>query len=351
MDNSGHELKAQTIAFVVTSINSSSPGLISIGQESLKRGHLAIMVGDRKGPDSCDLPGVKFYSLQDQLDSGFHIAVKGPVDSYTRKMTGYLIAMSQGADFIRETDDDNTPYASFFDAIPESVTLRTFNTVERWINICASFTDRHVWARGFPLNRIHDPGAIAKLSESISVARPSTHLVTQALADGDPDVDAIYRLTAQDTSEIIFRQEEPVEIPNSAWTPFNSQATTWPKRLFPLMYLPATCSFRMTDIWRSFVTQRLLRELDSHLAYTAPNVHQDRNDHDLMRDFVEEIEGYTGYDRLVDVLESLQLGVGEPHIADNLRVAYKALAENKFVSDHELPLLEAWLTDLEELSL
>lgn len=342
-------MKTQTIAFVVTSINSTSSGLVTIGKESGARGHLAIMVGDRKGPKSCLVPGIEFFSLQDQLESGFRIATEGPVDSYTRKMTGYLIAMSRGVDFIRETDDDNRPYESFFDAIPDSVFLRTFVVQDKWVNICSAFTDRHVWARGFPLNRVHDVKTRTFQWESEPVSRPSTHLVMQALADGDPDVDAIYRLTAEDTTEILFRQDNPVQIPSSSWTPFNSQATTWPKRLFPLMYLPATCSFRMTDIWRAFVTQRLLRELDSNLAYTAANVYQDRNAHDLMRDFADEVEGYVGYERLIDVLDALQLKTGESEISDNLRIAYRALTVNKFVTEDELPLLDAWLYDIQEL--
>ena len=344
-------MSVQKLAFVVTSINSSSPGLTKIGEQALEYGYEAIMVGDRKGPKTFDTPGITFYSLRDQRETSFRTAVEGPVDTYTRKLTGYLIAISHGADFIRETDDDNTPYDSFFAPVPDSIGARKFTSNNRWTNICSAFTDRHVWPRGFPLNEIHNPATSAFAWTEGTKDLSISHVVLQGLADGDPDVDAVYRLTAADSSEITFRQDAPAQIPHTTWTPFNSQATTWPKRLFPLLYLPATCSFRMTDIWRSFVAQRLMRELDSHVIYTAPNVHQDRNDHDLMRDFSDEIEGYLGYNKLLDLLESTTLEPGEDKITHNLRLIYQKMVEHGFVTETELPLLDAWLEDLATLGI
>ena len=324
---------------------------MKIGENAASQGFPAIMVGDRKGPQSCQIPGIAYYSLEAQRDSGFRTAVEGPVDSYTRKLTGYLIAISGGAEFIRETDDDNTPYASFFEPVAATIESRTFTTENRWTNICAAFTQRHVWPRGLPLNQIHEPWSMTFQWSDRGAVSPSTHVVLQGLADGDPDVDAVYRLTAADTGEIIFRQEAAAQIPHTTWTPFNSQATTWPKRLFPLMYLPATCSFRMTDIWRSFVAQRVMREIDSHVVYTSPNVYQDRNDHNLMKDFADEIEGYLGYDKLVELLGSLQLEKGEAKMGKNLIHIYQAMTLHGFVTEAELPLLEAWLADLTTLGI
>lgn len=336
----------QSLAIVVTSINSSSQGLSTIGRRALERNFQAIMVGDRKGPEAFDTPGIDFYSLARQRDTGYRTAIQGPVDTYTRKLTGYLIAIAGGADFIRETDDDNTPYDNFFEPIPSKIDVRQFTAAHPWINICSAFTRRHVWPRGFPLDQIHNPLTRSFEWESELLTLPSTHLVLQALADGDPDVDAVYRLSAADTSDITFDQADPILIPHNTWVPFNSQATTWPRRLFPLLYLPSTCSFRMTDIWRSFVAQRLMRALDSHLVYISPTVHQTRNDHDLMRDFTDEIKGYTGYHKLTYLLESLDLLTGEGNIGENLRCIYRAMADSGFVDSTEMSLLEAWLSDL-----
>ena len=37
-----------------------------------------------------------------------------------------------------------------------------------------------------------------------------------------------------------------------AYSPFNSQNTIWFKEIFPLLYLPVSCSMRATDIIRGF---------------------------------------------------------------------------------------------------
>jgi hypothetical protein len=337
------------VSYVITSINPTSPGMTAIGARAIADGFEAIVVGDRKGPFSFGVPGINFYSLQDQLETKFLTSTQGRIDSYTRKLSGYLIAIANGADFIRETDDDNTPYEKFFNPIIPDIHVREFAPENRWSNIYAAFTERHVWPRGFPLNEVHNPASANFSWREAGRILPVEKVVIQGLADGDPDVDAIYRLTTADRDEIKFVEGESVLIPHNTWTPFNSQATQWPKGLFPLMYLPATCSFRMTDIWRSFVAQRLMRELDSHLVYSSSIVFQDRNDHDLMRDFADEIEGYQGYNKLIDLLESLVLEVGEASIFKNLRVVYKEMAKQDFVSADELPLLENWLSDLKTL--
>jgi hypothetical protein len=174
-------------------------------------------------------------------------------------------------------------------------------------------------------------------------------IVFQGLADGDPDVDAVYRLTAPDTSEVLFSQADPLVLPHGTWTPFNTQATTWPRELLPLMYLPSTCSFRMTDIWRSFVALRLMPGLDASLVITAPIAYQVRNEHDLMRDFQQEVEGYVGYERLVKTLADTPLAGGSANVLADLRVLYGALIAAGFLQEAELIVLDAWIQDITTL--
>jgi hypothetical protein len=87
------------------------------------------------------------------------------------------------------------------------------------------------------------------------------------------------------------------------------------------------------------------------VAYTAPNVYQDRNDHNLMKDFADEIEGYLGYERLIDLLESIQLERGEGNIGSNLIRIYQEMTSHGFVAEGELLLLDAWLADLTSLGI
>jgi hypothetical protein len=56
------------------------------------------------------------------------------------------------------------------------------------------------------------------------------------------------------------------------WVRFNSQNTVFFLDAFPLLYLPGHVSFRMTDIWRSFVAQAAVSHHDGAIAFHAPTV-------------------------------------------------------------------------------
>lgn len=332
-----------SFAVVITTIQGPTPGVVAISNGIDKTDGELILVGDKKTPPNFGHGSAIALSVDDQLASGFATATAAPFNSYTRKMIGYLVAMDRGYEWIRETDDDNQPYDSFFLEPPQSIVARKAPQDE-WINPYVHFTDRFVWPRGFPLDAIRS-SSINLTDGHLTVTAP---FLLQGLADGDPDVDAVYRLSAPDMSDVAFDQREPLVTDTSSWAPFNSQVTTWPRELFPLMYLPATCSFRMTDIWRSFIAQRLMRAKGGRLVFTAPSVFQDRNDHDLMKDFQDEVEGYVGYRRFVHLLDSLEVPAGAP-LSEGLLAVYQVLIEAGFFAEAERPILEAWLSDLAAL--
>ncbi len=328
-------------AYVVTTIQEPSVGVRAIASQCLDRGLAFFAIGDRKTPDGWSCLGAKYLGIGDKPDGDFLLPDVVPFNSYTRKMLGYLSAATDGASWIRETDDDNSPYESFFSDVPAEVQGRLPVKDSGFINIYNYFTDRSVWPRGLPLNRVRNDSGVTTVP-----AKVSGLLVFQAVANGDPDVDAVYRLTAPDTSDIRFDDAEPLIIPTGTWTPFNSQATTWPIALLPLMYLPATCSFRMTDIWRSYIAQRLMQGLNARLVITSATVFQDRNEHDLMRDFRDEIEGYVGYEHFVSVLEQTSVTGGFDALLGDLRRVYEALIDEEFFTSDELPILDAWIGDM-----
>lgn len=332
-----------SFAVVITTIQGPTPGVVAISNGMERTDGDLILVGDSKTPSDFGHGSAIALSVDDQLATDFATAKAVPFNSYTRKLVGYLVAMERGYEWIRETDDDNQPYDSFFEDPPQSIDARQASH-EEWINPYAYFTDRFVWPRGFPLDAVRESFA-APTNGQTSVTAP---VLLQALADGDPDVDAVYRLSAPNVGAITFDQSEPLAIAPASWAPFNSQVTTWPRELYPLMYLPATCSFRMTDIWRSFIAQRLMRDKGCRLVFTAPTVFQDRNDHDLMRDFRDEVEGYVGYRTFVHLLDSLKTNADSP-LSDGLRDAYRVLIEAGFFTEAETPILDAWLSDLAAL--
>jgi hypothetical protein len=103
----------------------------------------------------------------------------------------------------------------------------------------------------------------------------------------------------------------------------------------------------MTDIWRSFIAQRILWTCGWTVLFHNSTVRQERNDHSLMGDFKDEISGYVNNLEIMNTLTQLDLTPGHEAISDNLIRCYEALVSQKFIDSAEIPLVEAWLNDLQ----
>ena len=330
-----------TIAYVVTTINAPNQVLRSIAEGCQRIAAPFIVVGDAKTPEGFALDGATYLDLQRQVDSGFGYARQCPVGHYARKNIGYLEAVRMGADVIRETDDDNHPRPSFFEA-PKLVHRARVLSGTEWINVYRYFTDRLVWPRGFPLDEVQ--AAVPELpQDTIQVAAP----IQQGLADENPDVDAIFRLVH--SLPLHFNEGDPLALSTGSWCPFNSQNTTYFEVAFPLLYLPALCSFRMTDIWRSFVAIRISHANGWPILFHSASVRQERNEHNLMRDFEDEIDGYRHNRKIVEKLKATSVNAGPANVPEGMRACYLGLVDGGFLPAGELDLLDSWLADLAAL--
>ncbi|MCX6903415.1 MAG: STELLO glycosyltransferase family protein [Verrucomicrobia bacterium] len=106
----------------------------------------------------------------------------------------------------------------------------------------------------------------------------------------------------------------------------------------------------MTDIWRSFVAQRCVWELNGAVTFHAPEVVQDRNQHNLLRDFQDEVPGYLANDRIRGLLQGLSLAGGRSAVGENLQRCYELLVAEGIFPKKELCLVKAWRADLEKVS-
>ena len=303
-----------------------------------------VVIGDRRGPDSFDLDGAAFMPLGAQLDMPFRLAKLLPVDHYARKNLGYLKAVSERADCIYETDDDNAP-KSRWTPRNRSVRGRSYSS-EGWVNAYRLFTDELIWPRGFPLGHIRANGSSRKLCDlTVDVVDAP---IQQGLVDVAPDVDALWRMLFD--KPVHFSGHESVCLGPGSWCPFNSQSTWWWSDAFPLMYLPSSCSVRTTDIWRGFIAQRCLWETGRGVVFHTSEVDQHRNAHSLMSDFEAEVAGYLGNERFASTLMDTELLTGTENTALNLVRCYEALIEAEFFPAAELELVKNWVADLEDAS-
>ncbi len=163
----------------------------------------------------------------------------------------------------------------------------------------------------------------------------------------NPDVDAVYRMLFP-LPFVFDKDVEPVALLDGAWCPFNSQNTTFFKKIFPLLYLPAHCSFRMTDIWRSFVAQRVLHHLGYPVMFHECTVWQERNEHSLHRDFCDEVPGYVNNHEIRTALMALDFDT-ETDIYQLLLNCYACLMDKGWVGREEETLLATWISDLKKL--
>lgn len=322
---------------VITTINHPTKAIKQIANESSKRGFSIVIIGDIKTPDSFFVKGCEYLSLEAQHLNFKDISKALPIGHYSRKNIGYLWAMKNNCDIIHETDDDNFPLDSFW-ILPQKPEKKVISQKSIWYNAYSFFTDNYIWPRGYPLENI-------KQQDSHEIINNEDQaIIYQGLADADPDVDAIFRLLFN--LPFYFKKNLSILLSKNVWCPFNSQNTVFLKEAFPFLYLPSTCSFRMTDIWRSFIAQRCIWESRKYVAFHSATVVQNRNEHDLLRDFEEEISGYLGNLKIIDILNDLSLSE-DP--MNNLFICYQALQNKGYFKINELKLVEMWIDNLNKM--
>jgi hypothetical protein len=330
-------------AIVITSIASSTNKVLQqYAAEAAKNLHELFIIGDEKSPSSFNLKGANFYSIKNQLQLNLSLVQYLPTKHYARKNLGYLLAMQKGYTCIKETDDDNIPYESFFKTYEANLTSSLINSKNNWVNIYSFFSRKKIWPRGLPLTQIN-----SELKFTLKNKQQLFCPIQQGLADGDPDVDAIYRLLFDEAT--IFTKNKKLALAPKTWSPFNSQNTIWFKEAFMLMYIPSYCSFRMCDIWRSFIAQRIAHEYDWPILYFSPTVTQIRNAHNLQKDFTDEVSGYLQNQTIKVLLEKTTLSKDLKHIGKNLIACYATLIEAAIFTKKEMTLVKAWVKNVQQL--
>jgi hypothetical protein len=298
-------------------------------------GWRTLFVADQKTPDFDTPEPLECLSAKSQQQCPWSIANLLPWNHYARKNLGYLKAVQNNAPFIFDTDDDNAPIEPWTPQ-PTSPGIVEAAGAPKWVNVYAHFGARQAWPRGFPLEYIGHCVAPATGHRDTGEV-----VVWQGMVEGDADVDAIYRLTRPEPVE--FRPAPPLVLAAGSYCPFNSQNTLWSREAFPYLYLPATVTFRFTDILRGLVAQRCFWAHGWRLGFQQVTARQARNPHNLLADFRDEIPCYLEVSRVAGILDGLEL---DRDAADNLRQCYRALAAGDIVAPGELPLVDSWLEAL-----
>ena len=319
---------------VMTSINAPT---IAVEKYAAMKDWTVVMVGDKKTPKNWQCDNVEYISPAHQEKLSYLIVQNLPWNQPARVNIGYLYAMEHGAEIITQSDDDNIPN-EYWGVPPLNGDVSMIDAKD-FVNIYTYFTKSFVWPRGFPLNKILEQKNILEHSETSQVR------VWQHLADRDTDVDAIYRLT--NNKFIYFNQRTPIALQKGTLCPFNCQSTTFYKDAYLLLYLPSFITPRASDIVRGLIAQPLLWSVGHTLGFTASTVTQERNPHNYLHDFRDELLIYLHSEDIVDIAKKMIRQ--EASLSENLFAVYQGLVEAKLVPENELDLLGAWIKDVNNL--
>jgi hypothetical protein len=312
---------------IVTTINPPGKAVHDLAKWE---GWNLIVIGDCNTPSQWACPGATYLDLEAQ--KGLFPALSDEIgaNTYTRKMIGYAYAIQAGAAAIFETDDDNIPLPHAQETIEAMIAAdnRVYferrRSTKRWLNAYSLFASARIWPRGFPLESVRDADAEIKRGTG-----SNPWAVMQFLCDEDPDVDAIYRMTAG--APVYFATRKMFVLDEGSFCPFNSQATLWLPEAFPWMFLPICVSDRVTDILRGYIATACLWSHGASVAYASPIMYQKRNPHDLAVDFANEMPLYLGADSLARTVwhsagmkDALNRLIDHEDIAEENLAAYAA---------------------------
>lgn len=268
---------------VTTTIN--EPTEATLLYANMPDWHL-IVVGDTKTPHEMyrQLKNITYLSPEDQERLNKPLSDAIGWKSIRRRNLGFLHAYLEGADILATVDDDNIPYESWGKnlLVGSNVEVEIYEDQSGFFDPISVTEHKSLWHRGFPIQ------LVSKRSPKLLGRKKVDCLIEASFWDGDPDIDAICRLTQSPT--VKFQPFHPFSSINLM--PFNSQNTFIHRDLIP-EYLMIPHIGRMDDIWGAYMLQKRIKRKDPYIIYSPATVYQARNDHDLTEDMRQEMIGYS----------------------------------------------------------
>lgn len=351
----------ETVWGVTTTIFEPTPAVRTFAN-SVRHSRL-VVVGDLKTNHEAwreyerSSPNAKYLSPDDQRALPFASVAKLPWNHFGRKNVGFLYAISKNATWIFDFDDDNVLRTPFEGGLLHAILSPTqrqhhallrpakhiYNPYPDFRPVDGNGSSTFVWPRGFPLDFIHDGATYARPVQKKAVDAANVH-VYQSLANNNPDVDAIYRMTRG--LPLSFAAENKIlTLPNGTYAPFNAQATLFRSTAAWGLPLPITVTPRVTDIWRSYITQRLLWEMGGSMAFTSPMVTQYRNPHSYQKDFDDELDVYVKVTPLLRRLASWTSAPGAS-LSEAYLSLLQALVDAGILLQKDVHFGQLWVADL-----
>lgn len=316
-----------------------------------------VVVADLKSPPESEffngldnyLPHIclVYLTVEKQHKLEYSIIQHLPYNSFGRKNIGFIFAIHHGAKIIYDTDDDNEiKDIDLFQFWSSRESTKINSSILKWYSTGANpyhvlgGSHVNIWPRGFPLDKITQSSAVSlKWAPNARSPDNVNKCIVQSLADQEPDVDAIFRLTSLHYPVFLSPRTRftAALLNDDDFAPYNAQATIFFESAFNNMLLPITVHGRVSDIWRGYIAQSI-KEDKCSLIFTAPWVTQVRNAHNYMMDFNAEIPLYQQSSALIDFLKNNSFS--------SQTEAITAMFEYGLLEETDIHLSQAWQSDV-----
>ena len=373
-----HKKKNCPLWAVVTTINEPTESIRRVVELTKKKSAAqgdkwcVVIVGDTETPDESYMGGteplaknsnVVYLSASDQAKIHHDFVRTIPFRSFARKNIGYLYAIAHGAQAIFDFDDDNVlkPDTVLYSLLQgnRQELFQYFPCQESPEFKSPAFnpfplmkpSENGTWPRGFPIQYVQYEslaGPVAMNSPSFGSLPRASVGVIQSTCDGDPDVDAIYRLTRP--LPITFgneREASKLLIPPERYSPYNAQATVHTLQAFWGLLLPLTVTGRVADIWRSYFTQRIMKDLHLVLLYSPPIVIHNRSEHNYLADLQAEDDLYHKTAALLQFLK--EWTDEEKFLPARIEKLAISLYEHDYIGLPDIRAMQLWLISLKDV--
>lgn len=287
---------------ILTSINEPTLATIKYAEISEKKNWKLIFIGDIKTPHKSyqelevKYKNFKYLSPEEQENLYPDLSNSIGWNKCQRRNIGFVYAYDNGADILATSDDDNIPYDDWGDNLYVGKKISVDCYENKRVNVFdpISVTEhKNLWHRGYPIEFVNNK------NENEYKGKIEREVLVQAdFWDGDPDIDAVCRITQKPI--VKFQKFEP--FCSTQISPFNSQNTFLSRKVIPY-YTVLPYIGRMDDIWGSYILQYFF---PNSVIYCKSTVYQDRNDHNLVNNMVDEIIGYRNTVNFINNLQNFE---------------------------------------------
>lgn len=269
---------------VTTTINKPTKATLKFVDIAKRDGWTFVVVGDTKTPHE-EYEKLDLVYLSPEKQEQLYPELSGIIGWKTiqRRNVGFVYAYQNGAEVIATVDDDNIPYEDWGKDlyVGKEIEVDYYENTEFDVFDPLSVTNHsHLWHRGYPIESLQIKNRVMYKGK-----HKITPLVQADLWDGDPDIDAMCRLSFKP----MVKFETTAPYASSQISPFNSQ-NTFIHRSAIKHYAVWPFVGRMDDIWGGYYLQHVIGK--DKLIYNRASVYQDRNVQDLIKNLENEIIGY-----------------------------------------------------------